>query len=115
MSDEFDISKLFQQAHKLQEQFKQMQEDAASKTVEAESGGGMVRVVADGSMRIRSIDIDPSLLASNDRAMLQDLVTVAVNDGLRKAHEMVAQELGKLSPFGGLNIPGLSNLFGGGR
>ena len=52
------------------------------KTVEANSGGGMVRAVVDGSMRVRRIDIDPSLLAANDKAMIEDLIVVAVNDGL---------------------------------
>jgi nucleoid-associated protein EbfC len=84
-----------------------MQEEVAAKTVEAEAGGGMVRVVADGSMRIRSIVIEPSLLAANDKEMLQDLIMVAVNDALRRAQDMLTQEMGKLSPFGGLNIPGL--------
>ena len=104
---ELDISALFQQAQALQEKFKQMQEEAAGKTVEAESGGGMVHAVADGSMRIRSIHVDPALIASNDKEMLQDLIVVAVNDALRRAQDMVTQEMGKLAPFGGLNVPGL--------
>jgi nucleoid-associated protein EbfC len=108
---EFDLSALFKQAQVLQEKLKTMQEEAAAKTVDAASGGGMVRVVVDGSMRLRSIQIDPALLAANDRDMLQDLVVVAVNDGLHRAQEMVANEVGKLSPFGALNLPGL---FGGG-
>ncbi len=64
-----------------------MQEEAAAKTVEAQAGGGMVKVVVDGSMRVRKIEIDPALLAANDRAMLQDLIVVAINDGLRRAQE----------------------------
>ncbi|HKV55965.1 MAG TPA: YbaB/EbfC family nucleoid-associated protein, partial [Candidatus Binataceae bacterium] len=74
---------------------------------EAAAGGGMVRAVADGSLRVRSIEVEPSLLAANDREMIQDLIVVAVNDALRRAQDLVAQEMGKLSPFGGMNIPGL--------
>jgi DNA-binding YbaB/EbfC family protein len=96
-----------QQAQALQEKFKEMQEAAAAKTVEAQSGGGMVRVTVDGAMRLRRVEIDPALLASNDKAMLEDLLVVAVNDGLRRAQELVAQEMGKLGPLGGLKIPGL--------
>ena len=107
---EFDLSALLQQAQVLQEKFKQMQDEAAAKTVGAEAGGGMVRVIVDGSLRLRSIVIDPALLAGNDRAMLQDLIVVAVNDGMRRAQEIVGQEVGKLGPFAGLKIPG----FGGG-
>jgi DNA-binding YbaB/EbfC family protein len=104
---QFDLSTLMQQAQALQEKFKEMQEAAAAKTVEAQSGGGMVRVTVDGAMRLRRVEIDPKLLASNDKAMLEDLLVVAVNDGLHRAQELVAQEMGKLGPLGGLKIPGL--------
>ncbi len=107
---QFDLSSLLQQAQAMQEKFKQMQEEIAAKTVQADAGGGMVRVIADGSMRLRNIQIDPTLLAANDKEMLQDLIVVAVNDALRRAQDLFTQEMGKLSPFGGINIPGL---FGG--
>lgn len=108
---QFDLSSLLQQAQAMQEKFKQMQEEIAAKTVQAEAGGGMVRVTADGSMRLRSIQIEPALLAADDKEMLQDLIVVGVNDALRRAQDLFTQEMGKLSPFGGaLNIPGL---FGG--
>ena len=107
---QLDLSALWQQAQALQEKLKQMQEEAATKTVEAASGGGMVRVTADGSLRVRKIEIDPSLLAANDKDMLQDLIVVAVNDSLHRAQDMISQEMGKLSPFGSLNLAGL---FGG--
>ncbi len=101
-----NLSNLLQQAQALQEKLKQLQEEAASKTVEAQSGGGMVRVTVDGAMQVRRIDIDPSLLAANDKAMLEDLITVAINEGLRQAQKMVAEEMGKLAPMGGFKFPG---------
>jgi len=107
---QFDLSSLLQQAQAMQEKFKQMQEEIAAKTVQAEAGGGMVRVVADGSMRVRTIRLEPALLAANDKAMLEDLIVAAINDALRRAQDLFTQEMGKLSPFGGINIPGL---FGG--
>jgi nucleoid-associated protein EbfC len=108
---QFDFSSLMQQAQAMQEKFKQLQEEIAAKTVQAESGGGMVKVLADGSMRVRSIQIEPALLAANDKEMLQDLLMVAVNDALRRVQELFSQEMNKLSPFAGaLNLPGL---FGG--
>ena len=58
----------------------------------------------------RRIEIDQSLLAANDKAMIEDLIVVAVNDGLRRVQEMVAEEMRKLSPMGGID---LSHLFGG--
>ncbi len=109
-SPPFDLSAMMKQAQAMQEKLKQVQEEAAAKTVEVSSGGGMVQVVADGGMQIRSIKIDPALLAGNDCEMVQDLITVAVNEGLRRAQEMVNQEMSKLSPLAGMN---LSNIFGG--
>ena len=106
---DIDLSALLKQAQALQERFKQMQEEVASKTVEAQSGGGMVRVTADGSMRIRKIEIDPMLIGANDKAMLEDLIVVAVNDALARAQNLVADQLGRLGPLAGLKIPG----FGG--
>ncbi len=103
----FDLGALMKQAQALQEKLKQTQEEMAERTVEASAGGGMVQVVADGSMRIRSVRIDPVMLASNDKQMLEDLIVAGVNEALRRAQEMVAQEMSKLSPFGGMSLPGL--------
>jgi nucleoid-associated protein EbfC len=107
---DFDFAALMRQAQALQEKLKSMQDEAAQKTVDAQAGGGMVRVVVDGSMRVRKVEIDPALLASNDKAMIEDLIVVAVNDGLRRAQELVAEEMGKLGPLAGLKLPGI---FGG--
>jgi nucleoid-associated protein EbfC len=106
---DFNLTDLMQQAQALQGKLKEMQEQAASKTVEANSGGGMVRVTADGSLRVRKIDIDPAIIAANDKPMLEDLIVVAVNDAIARAQQLVAEEMGKLGPFGGMKIPG----FGG--
>ena len=103
---EIDLSALMQQAQALQNKMQEMQEAAAAKTVEAQSGGGMVRVVVDGSMRVRKIEIDAAIVAANDKAMLEDLILVAVNDGMARAQQMVAEEVSKLGPLGGLQIPG---------
>ncbi len=104
---ELDFAALMQQAQALQAKLKETQEAAAAKTVRAESGGGMVRVVADGSMRIRKVEIDPAIIGANDKQMLEDLIVVAVNDGLARAQNMLTEEMGKLGPFGALKIPGL--------
>ena len=75
------------------------------KTVEATSGGGMVKVVANGKQQIVSINIEKEVVDPDDVDMLQDLITAAINDALAKSQEMVSSEMGKLT--GGLNIPGL--------
>jgi nucleoid-associated protein EbfC len=106
---EFDLAALMQQAQALQEKLKRMQDEAAEKTVEAQAGAGMVKVTVDGSMRLRKIEIDPAMISANDKPMLEDLIVVAVNEGLRRAQEMVAGEMSSVAgPLAGLK------LFGGG-
>jgi hypothetical protein len=90
----------------LQEKMARMQEDLALKRVEASAGGGMVTVVISGRQEVISIKIEPQVIDPDDVEMLQDLIVAAVNDGLRRAQEMAASEMGKLA--GGLNIPGLN-------
>src|ERR1035441_4958595 len=92
---EIDLSALMQQAQELQSRMKEMQETASARTVEAQSGGGMVRVVVDGSLRVRKIEIDAAIVAANDKSMLEDLILVAVNDGMARAQRMLADEMGK--------------------
>ena len=104
-----DLASLMQQAQALQTKMQEMQEAAAGKTVDAQAGGGMVRVTVDGALRVRKIEIDPALVAGNDKAMLEDLIVVAMNDGLARAQKMLADEMGKLGPLGGMKLPG----FGG--
>ena len=97
------------QAQALQEKLKEVQEQAAAKVVDADAGGGMVRASVDGSMQVRKIEIDPALLASNDKPMLEDLIVVAVNLALKRAQEVVAQEIGKVGPLGGIKLPGFGS------
>ncbi len=106
---ELDLSALMKQAAALQDKLKEMQDSAAERTVTSDSGGGMVRATVDGSMRVRKIELDPAMLSSGDKEMLEDLIVVAVNQGLQRAQEMVAEEMGKLGPLGGLKLPGFGN------
>jgi nucleoid-associated protein EbfC len=106
---DINLAALMQQAEKLQEKFKEMQQAAAERTVEAQSGGGMVRVEVDGTMRVRKVEIDPKMLEAGDRAMLEDLIVVAINEGLQRAQNLMAEEMGKLGPLGGFKIPGFGS------
>lgn len=96
---------MMKQAQQLQKKMLKAQEELASKTVEASAGGGMVKVVANGSQKIESIVLEKEVVDPEDVEMLQDLILAAVNDALNKSQEMVSSEMGKLT--GGLNIPGL--------
>lgn len=94
------------QAQQMQDRVKKLQEEAGGKTVEASAGGGMVTVVANGRQEVLSIKIDKSVVDSNDVDMLQDLVTAAVNEALRKSQELVKAEMAKATAGMGLP-PGL--------
>jgi DNA-binding YbaB/EbfC family protein len=100
------IGNLMKQAQQMQERVKKLQEEAAGKTIEASSGGGMVTVVANGRQEVLSIKIEPSVVDPNDIEMLQDLVAAAVNEALRKSQDLMKEEMAKLTSGMGLP-PGL--------
>ncbi len=100
-----NMGNLLKQAQAMQEQMTKLQEQAASKTVTGTAGGGMVTVTANGAMQVVNVVIDPEAVKGGDVEMLQDLVTAASNEALRKAREMMAEEMKALT--GGLKIPGL--------
>ena len=104
------IGDLMKQAQKMQAEMGKIQEESKKKTVEASSGGGMVVVVANGAQEIISIKIEKDVVNPEDIEMLEDLVTAAVNEALRLAQQMVADDMGKLT--GGMNLPDIGGMFG---
>jgi hypothetical protein len=100
-----NLGNIMNQAKMMQNRLAQIQEEMGNKTVEASAGGGMVSVTANGRQEILAIKIVPEVVNPDDVEMLQDLVQAAVNDVLRKAQEMMAQEMAKVT--GGIKIPGL--------
>jgi DNA-binding YbaB/EbfC family protein len=100
-----NMGNIMKQAQALQDQLAKVQEQAATKTTEGTAGGGMVTVTANGAMQIVGVRIDPEVLKSGDVEMLQDLIVAAAGEALRKAKDMMANEMKSVT--GGLNIPGL--------
>ena len=96
---------LLKEAQQMHTKINQLQEEMAGKTVEASSGGGMVNIVMNGKQEVISIRIDPEVVNREEIDMLQDLIAAAVNEALRKSHEMMTEEMKKIT--GGLAIPGL--------
>lgn len=105
MSRSFGLGNIVKQAQELQERLAKVQEDAAAKTVEASAGGGMVRVTVNGRLEVVRLQIEPQVLSAGDIEMLQDLIVAAVNEGIRAAQRLMAEEMSKVT--GGLKIPGL--------
>ena len=100
-----NMANLMKQAQAMQAQMAKLQEEAATKTVAGTAGGGMVSVTANGGMEIVSVVINPEAVKSGDVDMLQDLVLAAANDALKKARQMMADQMKSVT--GGMNIPGL--------
>jgi DNA-binding YbaB/EbfC family protein len=96
---------IMRQAQAFQEKLMKLQEEAGRRTVEASSGGGMITVVANGRQEILAVKIDPEIIKSGDAEMLQDLIIAAVNEAIKKAQAMMAEEMKGVT--GGLQIPGL--------
>ncbi|MCB9566737.1 MAG: YbaB/EbfC family nucleoid-associated protein [Myxococcales bacterium] len=108
MSD-FDLGAMMRQAQQLRDQMEYMQKALESQTVEGSAAGGRVKVTATGGQRIVSITIDPAVL-EEDREMIQDLVTAAVNIALDRSRDLAKERMGTLIPPGLMGpggIPGL--------
>jgi DNA-binding YbaB/EbfC family protein len=100
------LGDIMKQAQKMQQELLRIQEELATKSVEASSGGGMVSVVVNGRLEFQSLKIEKDVVDPGDIEMLQDLVMAAVNEGIAKAQEMAKDEMAKVT--GGLPIPGLT-------
>lgn len=96
---------ILRQAQQMQAKLVKAQEELEKATVEASSGGGAVTVVVSGQQQLRSIKISSEAVDPDDIEMLEDLILTAVNEGMEKAKELAASQMGAIT--GGLNIPGL--------
>jgi len=102
------LGNIMREAQKMQAEMQRIQEEARKKTVEATAGGGMVTAVANGAGELVSIKIEKDVVDPGDIEMLQDLVLAASNEALRRAQEMVNEEMSRFT--GGLKLPGLGGL-----
>ena len=100
-----DLGGLFKQAQEMQSKMAEVQRDLAEKRVEVSTGGGMVKITANGVNEILSIHIDDELINMNDREVLEDLVIGAVNEVHRKVKDLAQEEMTRFT--GGVKIPGL--------
>jgi DNA-binding YbaB/EbfC family protein len=110
MSDFPDLQNLFATAQRIQAELARVKTELASKTVSAETGGGLVKCTASGKGDLLTLEVDPAVLGADNRTMLQDLVVGAVNLALERARQLAQDELGRAT--GGLPLP--PGMFGGG-
>lgn len=100
-----NMNNMIKQAQKMQQEMLKAQQEMEEKEIEASAGGGAVSVKISGKKELLEINISPEVIDPDDVEMLQDLIIAAVNEGMRKADEMSAQQMSRLT--GGMNIPGL--------
>jgi len=86
------LAGLMQQAQKMQENMKRVQDELAQTEVEGQAGAGMVKVLMTCKNQVRRVSIDPSLVG-DDRDMLEDLVAAAFNDAVRRAEEATQEKM----------------------
>ncbi len=100
-----NMNNMIKQAQKMQQDMLRAQEELEAKTVEATVGGGSVTAVVSGKKELVKIQIQPEVVDPDDVEMLEDLIMAAVNEGMRKADELAASQMSRIT--GGMNIPGL--------
>ena len=100
-----NMNAILKQAQKMQEDMAALQQDLESREYSAVSGGGIVSVTVDGRHLIKNIKINPDAVDPEDPDMLDDLITVAINEAISNAIKTSEEEMGAVTS--GLNIPGL--------
>lgn len=100
-----NMQQIMRQAQKMQKKMEEAQEEAANQIVEASAGGGMVSVKVNGKQELLEISIEKDVINPEDVEMLQDLIVAAVNEGMKKAQQVMQDKLQGIT--GGLNIPGM--------
>jgi DNA-binding YbaB/EbfC family protein len=100
-----NLGKLMKQAARVQQQIEQTQAQLASRTVEASSGGGAVKVTAKCDGSVASIKINPQAVNPAEAQLLEDMVLSAVNQALEEAKRIANAEMGKATQ--GFSLPGM--------
>lgn len=103
----FDVGKMMKQAQEMQKKMARVQEGLKERIVDATVGGGMVAVKVNGAQEVVDVKVSDEIMTSGDKAMLEELLISAVNEGLKKSRKLMEAEMGKVT--GGLNLPGLTS------
>lgn len=99
------MGNIMKQVQKMAEDTQKLEEELGELRVEATSGGGMVKAVANGRGEVLEVKIDPQVVDPEDVEILEDMVVSAVREAIEKGAEMKAAKMQEIT--GGMNLPGL--------
>jgi len=100
----FNYGNMMKQAKIMQKKMEEIQEELKGMKFEASSGGGVVKVIANGDQEILKVKINKEMVDMDDLDMLEDMIMVASNDAIKQSKEESKNMIAGLT--GGLNIPG---------
>lgn len=98
-----NLSQMMQKAQEMQQRVADMQAALSQAEVQGQSGGGMVQITLSGRGEARKVKIDPKVIDPNDASMLEDLITVAINDAQAKVAAHVESKTQEI--MGGMGLP----------
>ena len=105
-----NMQNMMKQAQKMQEDMAALQEDLDAREYEVAAGGGAVKIKINGKLEVSGVEIDPDVVDPDDVETLQDILTAAMNEAIRKVNDTNNEEMGKITGslnMGGLGMPGL--------
>ena len=94
---------MMEKAASMQKKMQEMQDSLSNLEVEGTSGGGMVKIIMNCKNEVKKINIDPSIIKQDEKAMMEDLIVAALNDAKSKVEEKTQDKMKELS--GGLGLP----------
>lgn len=105
MNQNKKVPNVVKQAQIMQEKMEEVQAQVEQKEVEATAGGGAVTVKMNGKKEVTLVKIKPEAVDADDVETLEDLITVAVNDAIKQAEELMQSAMSEIT--GNINLPGL--------
>lgn len=105
------LMQLMKNAGQIKEQMQAINARLEAARFMGQAGGGQVNCTVNGRGEVVTIKFEPALLQGGDTELIEDLTVAAVRDAVTRSREGMQKEMQALT--GGLNVPGLENLFGG--